>query len=98
MKVAKIERSGERIGIKWSAVRGETSYATSMSSTQPPSSKFRAAMDALVEPARKLLELPKSYQAGMEFRSVTMSANGPVEGITRYRAPCTCARSSPGTW
>ena len=91
MQVRKVGLKNEEITIVWEdrpLAKSDTTVSHKLTSKDAPSPRFRDAMDGVVVPVLRLLELPEDYGEGMGFRNLSISSkaddrNGFVVSCTK---------------
>ena len=77
MQLRKVGLKNEEITIVWEdrpLAKSDTTVSHKLTSKDAPSPRFRDAMDGVVVPVLRLLELPEDYGEGMGFRNLPISS------------------------
>ena len=90
MQLRKVGLRNEEITIVWEdrpLANSDTTVSHELTSKDAPSPEFRDAMDWVVVPVLRLLELPEDYGEGMGFRSLSISSK--ADGRRGFVVSCT---------
>ena len=90
MQLRKVGVKDGEITIVWEdrpLAKSDTTVSHQLTSKDAPSPEFRDAMDGVVVPVLRLLELPEDYGEGMRFRSLSISSK--VDDRRGFVVSCT---------